>query len=116
MEAECMRKLLPPDAFQTWFSSFLPSLGIAELTHLMQPASVSDRSDGKIAHLDGLNLSRAWCFLALAQALPETDLRRELMQQAASTHLEAGLAHVAGDYMGEHWLASFAVLALGVST
>jgi hypothetical protein len=112
MEAECMRRLMPSDAFEPWFSNFMPSLGIAELDYLMQPASVSDRSDGKIAHLDGLNLSRAWCFAALANALPETDLRRRLMQQAANIHLEAGLAHVAGDYMGEHWLASFAVLAL----
>lgn len=112
IEAECMRRLLPGDAFEPWFSTFLPSLSKGQPSHLMQPATVSDRSDGKIAHLDGLNLSRAWCFFALAAALPEDDPRRTIMQQAANTHLQAGLAHVAGDYMGEHWLASFAVLAL----
>jgi hypothetical protein len=79
---------------------------------LFVPAHVTDRSDGKIAHLDGLNLSRAWCFRALAQALPEHDGRRLVMQEAAELHLSAALPHVEGDYMGEHWLASFALLAL----
>jgi hypothetical protein len=71
---------------------------------------VSDRSDGKIAHLDGFNLSRAWCWRELADALPE-----ELAAQAfslADMHLDASLPHVTGDYMGEHWLATFALLAL----
>ncbi|RYE77845.1 MAG: DUF2891 family protein, partial [Hyphomicrobiales bacterium] len=72
----------------------------------------SDRSDGKIAHLDGLNLSRAWCWRALAGALPEGDARRAVATAAAAEHLAAGIPHIAGDYMGEHWLASFAVLAL----
>jgi hypothetical protein len=71
---------------------------------------VSDRSDGKIAHLDGLNLSRAWCWRALARALPP-DLGA-VAREAADRHLAASLPQVAGDYMGEHWLASFAVLAL----
>jgi Protein of unknown function (DUF2891) len=75
---------------------------------------VSDRSDGKIAHLDGLNLSRAWCWRSLAQALSPEDPRRPVMLRAAEVHLAAGLPHVAGDYMDEHWLASFAVLALDV--
>ena len=79
---------------------------------LFAPVSVSDRSDGKIAHLDGVNLSRAWCWRALASALPPDDPRRVMMEQAAELHLAAGLPHVTGDYMGEHWLASFAVLAL----
>lgn len=78
----------------------------------MQPANVSDRSDGKIAHLDGLNLSRAWCFYALAAALTAQDTASLVLIQAAERHLDAALAHVAGEYMGEHWLASFAVLAL----
>ena len=76
------------------------------------PAIVSDRSDGKIAHLDGLNLSRAWCWRAIAGALPDEDPRRPIALDAADRHLAAALPHVAGDYMGEHWLASFAVLAL----
>jgi hypothetical protein len=74
---------------------------------------VSDRTDGKIAHLDGLNLSRAWCWRSLVEAWPEEDPRRALGLAAAQTHLNAGLPFVAGDYMGEHWLATFAALALG---
>lgn len=76
------------------------------------PATVSDRTDGKIAHLDGLNLSRAWCQRTLARALPANDPRVQVLHEAAQTHLNAALDHVAGDYMGEHWLATFATLAL----
>ncbi len=112
VEAECMRRLLPPDAFLSWFGRFLPDLAAGRPAALFMPAIASDRSDGKIAHLDGLNLSRAWCFRALARALPEADARRPAMQQAAAAHLEASLPHVSGHYMGEHWLASFALLAL----
>ena len=112
IEAECMRRLLPAAGFAVWFDRFLPRLGVAEPAVLFAPAAVSDRSDGKLAHLDGLNLSRAWCFRALAAALPGGDPRRSVMEQAADAHLAAGLPHIAGDYMGEHWLASFAVLAL----
>jgi hypothetical protein len=79
---------------------------------LFAPASVSDRTDGKIAHLDGLNLSRAWCWRSLARTMPASDPRQAIMEKAADEHLASGLAHVAGDYMGEHWLASFATLAL----
>ncbi|HWL80928.1 MAG TPA: DUF2891 domain-containing protein [Roseomonas sp.] len=111
IEAECMRRLLPPEQFSYWFDRFLPRLATAQPMPLFRPAEVSDRSDGKIAHLDGLNLSRAWCWRALARALPAEDPRRVLMDRVADLHLAAGLPHVAGDYMGEHWLASFAVLA-----
>ncbi len=111
-EAECMRRLLPPEQFAPWFDRFLPHLAEARPATLFAPAAVSDRSDGKIAHLDGLNLSRAWCWRSLARALRPGDPRRIMMEQAAELHLDAGLPHVAGDYMGEHWLASFAVLAL----
>ncbi|MGX5666405.1 DUF2891 domain-containing protein [Rhizobium daejeonense] len=111
-EAECMRRLLPIEAFAGWFSRFLPRLAERRPATLFSPASVSDRSDGKIAHLDGLNLSRAWCFRSLAGALAVNDPRRTILQAAANRHLAASLPHVAGDYMGEHWLASFAVLAL----
>ena len=112
IEAECMRRLLPPERFQPWFDRFLPHLASARPEALFAPVSVSDRSDGKIAHLDGLNLSRAWCWRSLAAALPTSDPRRIMMEQTAELHLAAGLPHVAGDYMGEHWLATFAVLAL----
>jgi hypothetical protein len=79
---------------------------------LFVPATVTDRTDGKIAHLDGLNLSRAWCQRTLAGALADDDPRKQILEEAAETHLNAALAHVAGDYMGEHWLATFALLAL----
>ncbi|KVD60169.1 DUF2891 domain-containing protein [Burkholderia ubonensis] len=112
MEAELMRRVLAPAEFDAWFARFLPDLARGEPATLFAPATVSDRSDGKIAHLDGLNLSRAWCQRALAKALPEGDARRARLLDAADRHLDSALAHVAGDYMGEHWLATFATLAL----
>jgi len=112
MEAELMRRVLPTEAFTDWLDAFLPRLASLEPATLFQPASVSDRSDGKIAHLDGLNLSRAWCWRGLAGALPEVDPRRVVALEAAGRHLDAALPHVTGDYMGEHWLASFALLAV----
>ena len=112
MEAALMRRTMEPDAFADWFDAFLPQLSERQPATLFQPASVSDRSDGKIAHLDGLNLSRAWCWREIASALPSGDPRRAIALEAAETHLDAALPHVTGDYMGEHWLASFALLAL----
>ncbi len=112
IEAECLRRLLPATEFQPWFGRFLPRIGQSEPATLFRPATVSDRSDGKIAHLDGLNLSRAWCWQSLSAALPQGDPRRRVAEETAERHLAAGLPYVAGDYMGEHWLASFAVLAL----
>ena len=112
VEAECMRRLLPAQRFAEWFDRFLPDLAERRPASLFAPVSVADRSDGKIAHLDGLNLSRAWCWRSLAVHLPRQDARRAIMERAADAHLDAGLPHVAGDYMGRHWLASFAVLAL----
>lgn len=113
MEAECLRRLLPPERFLPWFDRFLPGLAAGEPATLFAPAAATDRSDGKIAHLDGLNLSRAWCFRSLAGALPPDDPRRPRMLAAAETHLAAAMPHLDGDYMGAHWLASFALLALG---
>ncbi len=112
MEAALMQHILPSGEFEGWLDQFLPRLDRREPATLFQPASVSDRSDGKIAHLDGLNLSRAWCWREIALALPCGDLRRGIALEAAETHLDAALPHVTGDYMGEHWLASFALLAL----
>ena len=111
MEAECMRRALGSD-FSDWLDRFLPRLAVREPATLFQPGVVSDRSDGKIAHLDGLNLSRAWCWRSIAQTWPVNDARRGIALDAADRHLAAGLPHVAGDYMGEHWLATFALLAL----
>ena len=108
IEAECMRAALPGEEFGPWFARFLPHLAQGQPATLLTPATVSDRSDGKIAHLDGLNLSRAWCWRALAGFTPDPDAA----QRTAAAHIDASLPHVRGDYMGEHWLASFAVLAL----
>lgn len=110
IEAECMHRLLPKDEFASWFAAFLPDLARREPAVLFEPATVSDRSDGKIVHLDGVNLSRAWCMRALARDVQGGAILREV----AEIHLKSALGHVAGDYMGEHWLASFAVLALSV--
>jgi hypothetical protein len=110
IEAEGLRLALPADDFATWFAAFLPCLAEGEPASLFTPATVSDRRDGQIAHLDGLNLSRAWCWRHLASAAPP-ELRPRLLA-AADAHLDAALPHLATDYMGEHWLASFALLAL----
>jgi hypothetical protein len=112
MEAECMRRVLNATDFREWLERFLPRLGEREPKTLFEPAIVSDRTDGKIAHLDGLNLSRGWCWRSLAIVWPDADPRHEIALDAAEAHLAAGLPQVAGDYMGEHWLATFALLAL----
>jgi hypothetical protein len=112
MEAECLRRYLPAEEFAAWLDAFLPRAARGEPASLFSPATVTDRSDGKIAHLDGLNFSRAWCWREIAAALPAGDPRRPQVEAAAARHLAASLPHVAGDYMGEHWLASFALLAL----
>jgi DUF2891 family protein len=112
MEAECMRRVLDADDFSSWLDRFLPRLGDGEPKALFSPAIVSDRTDGKIAHLDGLNLSRAWCWRSIASSWPTSDSRRSIALDAAEKHLAASLPYVAGDYMGEHWLATFALLAL----
>lgn len=111
-EAALMRRVLPPVDFTIWFDAFLPRVSEGLPATLFAPASVSDRTDGKIAHLDGLNLSRAWCWREIAAGLPTDHPARASALSAAATHLDAALPQVTGDYMGEHWLASFALLAL----
>jgi hypothetical protein len=108
-EALCMSRAHRA-LFPFWFEQFLPRIEAREPATLFQPAIVSDRGDGKIAHLDGLNLSRAWCWRSIAPWLGEPE--RSIALGAADDHLAAALPHIAGDYMGEHWLASFALLAL----
>ncbi|MEJ8629636.1 DUF2891 domain-containing protein [Sphingomonas sp. I4] len=110
MEAMAMQRLLPADAFADWFAGFLPELTEGQPAALLTPAEVSDRSDGQIAHLDGLNLSRAWAMRTLAQTLPPA--LTAILEESAARHMDVALGAVSGDYMGEHWLASFATLAL----
>ena len=112
VEAECMRRALGAREFSEWLSRFLPDLRGRRPATLFSPAIVSDRNDGKIVHLDGLNLSRAWCWRALATTFAQGDELGPIAYSAAETHLAASLPHIAGDYMGEHWLATFALLAL----
>jgi hypothetical protein len=109
IEALCMARAQKA-LFPIWFEQFLPRIEAREPGTLFTPAIVSDRSDGKIAHLDGLNLSRAWCWRSLAPLLPEPE--RAIAEGAADEHFAVAMPHLAGDYMGEHWLASFVLLAL----
>jgi Protein of unknown function (DUF2891) len=113
MEADLMRRVMQPREFASWFHRFLPEVAKGGPKALLQPAIVTDRSDPKLVHLDGLNLSRAWCMKSIAAALPATDPARQILSSAADKHASAALVHVAsGDYAGEHWLASFAVFLL----
>jgi hypothetical protein len=113
MEADLMRRVMKPSEFRRWFYRFLPQLAAGLPKTLLQPATVTDRSDPKLVHLDGLNLSRAWCMRSIAKALPPTDPARKALANSAHAHTRDALAHIAsGDYAGEHWLASFAVYLL----
>jgi hypothetical protein len=111
IEALFMRQVLDDGAFRGWLDRFLPRLRQGSPETLFKPAQVSDRTDGKIAHLDGFNLSRVWCWRGIADALDPASA--DLAHSAVERHLAASLPHVVGDYMGEHWLATFALLALG---
>lgn len=113
MEAWLMLRVMKPAEFQKWFHAFLPKFKDGKDLSLMDPAIVTDRSDGKLVHLDGVNLSRAWCMKQIANALPETDKTRDVLLKAAYHHAQSALANIhSGDYAGEHWLASFATYML----
>jgi Protein of unknown function (DUF2891) len=113
MEADLMRRVMKPSEFQRWFHLFLPGVTRGEPKGLLNPATVTDRTDPKLVHLDGLNLSRAWCMRSIASALPASDPAHRILSESANRHAQDALAHVAsGDYAGEHWLASFAVYML----
>ncbi|TMH56062.1 MAG: DUF2891 domain-containing protein [Betaproteobacteria bacterium] len=113
IEADLMRRILDPSEFPDWLARFLPGIERREPRTLFSPAVVSNRSDPYIVHLDGLNLSRAWCWRAIAGALPRDDRRATIATAAADAHRAAGMIGVAsGEYVGDHWLATFAVLAL----
>ena len=108
-EAALMSRVLRAEAFQEWLIEFLP--GLNDMAWF-SPADVSDRSDPKIVHLDGLNLSRAWSLTLIAGTLDDPNLSAELRAKAEE-HLEASLPYVTGDhYVGSHWLGSFAIYAL----
>ncbi|MBW3541833.1 MAG: DUF2891 domain-containing protein [Planctomycetes bacterium] len=109
-EADLLRRFLPADEFANWLTLFLPGLPGDGSTHWLRPVEPSDRADGRLAHLDGLNLSRAWMLEAVASGLPQGDSRTETCLQTASAHAAVGLAAVTGEhYAGGHWLGTFAV-------
>jgi len=108
-EADLMRRILPPTEFASWLTGFLPRLPADGAGTWLPIAVVTDRTDGKLAHLDGLNLSRAWMLEGIAAGLPPGDSRRRGLLAAAETHAASGLAAVTGEhYAGGHWLGSFA--------
>jgi hypothetical protein len=108
-EADVMRRVLPPAEFATWLAAFLPRLPRDGSSAWLPIGVVTDRTDGKLAHLDGLNLSRAWMLEGIASGLPAGDSRRSALLAAAKTHADSGLAAVTGEhYEGGHWLGSFA--------
>ncbi len=112
-EADLMRRALPAAAFEQWFARFLPDTTSPAVMRWLSPVEPADRTDGKSAHLDGLNLSRAWMLEGIASALPEQSTARASLLAAAERHRAAGLTGCRGShYMGTHWLGSFAVYLL----
>ena len=108
VEATLMTRLLAPDQFARWFGAFLPAIPPT----LLEPVTVADRTDPKTVHLDGLNLSRAWCWRVLARTRT-THVDRDIARDAGERHLGAALPHLFdGDYVGTHWTSSFALLAV----
>src|SRR5256885_1994233 len=109
-EADAMRRVMVAGEFAKWLSDFLPQIPTTATTDWLPTAVSPDPSDPKLAHLDGLNLSRAWMLEGILSALPRDDQRRAALQAAADGHRRAGLAAVTGaHYEGGHWLGSFAV-------
>ena len=109
MEADLMRRVLSSDQFAVWLTHFLPNIPVDGRADWLEPAIVLDASDGKLVHLDGVNLSRAWALEGIASALPEGDPRIAALLASATLHRETGIAAVSDEhYSGSHWLASFA--------
>ncbi len=116
-EADLMRRVMDEGEFAAWLTEFLPGIPIAPVdgdtsgaADWLPVAVVTDRTDGKLAHLDGLNLSRAWMLEGIASGLPDGDPRLPYLRAAAAAHRETALAAVTGEhYAGGHWLGSFAV-------
>ena len=109
-EADVMRRVLGPAEYEKWLRRFLPQPLQAKTTQWLKPVISADRSDPKLAHLDGLNLSRAWMLEGIVSALPKGDAMRNVLMKTARAHREAGLAAATGEhYEGGHWLGSYAV-------
>ena len=108
-EADAVRRILTAPKFAAWLGGFLPSLPLDGSSKWLEPAVVTDPTDGKLAHLDGLNLSRAWMLDGIASGLPAEDPRVAALKTASARHGTSGIASVTGEhYAGGHWLGSFA--------
>ena len=108
--ADLVRRVLPPDELARWLDRSLPTIPLDGSAGWLPVAGATDRTDGKLVHLDGLSLSRAWMLDGLEHGLPPGDPRRASLRAAARLHAEAGLGAVSDEhYEGGHWLASFAV-------
>jgi hypothetical protein len=115
-EADLMRRVLSPAEFSRWLAKFLPGIPRKADAAWLEPGVVTDRKDPKLAHIDGLNLSRAWMLRGIASGLQPGDRRRAALEDASRRHAEAALPAVTGEhYEGGHWLGSFAVYLLGGS-
>ncbi len=109
MEADLMRRMMSADAFSNWLSEFMPGIPTDGSGDWLAPGIVTDASDGKLVHLDGVNSSRAWNLYNITRALPEGDARKASLVAAAKIHADTGVAAVSDEhYSGSHWLASFA--------
>jgi len=109
-EADFMRRMLPPANYAHWLAKFLPAIPHDGRADWLPPGVVTDRSDPKLAHIDGLNLSRAWMLEGMASGLPPQDRRKAALLAAARAHADAALPAVTGEhYEGGHWLGTFAV-------
>jgi len=112
-EADLLRRVLPREAFANWLYNFLPDTREEALVRWLTPVTPPDRADGKFAHLDGLNLSRAWMLDGILSGLSETHEFYSLLERASALHAAAGLnGATTQDWMGTHWLGSFAVYLL----
>jgi len=109
MEADLMRRVMDEEDFAAWLDAFLPNIPRDGSGDWLKPGVVKDPTDGKLVHLDGVNLSRAWNLENIASALPGDDPRRAALEAAASVHSKEGIANISSEnYEGSHWLASFA--------
>ncbi|KAA5539629.1 DUF2891 domain-containing protein [Roseiconus nitratireducens] len=112
-EADLMRRILDAQDFESWLQQFVPELATQLTDGTIQPVSVSDVTDGKLVHLAGLNLHRAWCLRSVAESLPDGQPLRQPLVESAARHLRSGLNYVnSGHYEGDHWLATFALYAM----
>jgi hypothetical protein len=110
-EADIMRRVLPKEEFKTWLGKFLPQLQSENFA--LETGRVSDRTDGKLVHLDGVNFSRAWCFYGIANEFPEY----AHLKRVANAHINYSLPSIVDDnYEGTHWLGSFAIYALNTAS